>query len=149
MVSGFDAPGAPRGPRAPPTPLAVNYGNLPLHPSLAPHPAPQTWQAVVHGALPASWSWSPANRVNFICHSQGGTTVRYLLYLLSGNRPADLGQFRARDERARVKAVITLGTPHKGTTVTEVVDVTTHPISLTSIHNITNHKLPGTPPRRP
>jgi hypothetical protein len=120
--SGFDTPGTP------PTLISVNYGSLPLDPLLQPKVAPQTWQAVVHGAdrLPASWRWSTTNRVTFICHSQGGTTVRYLLYLLSGAAPSVVPHFPRDDERARAKAVITLGTPHKGTTVTDVVRVSTH-----------------------
>jgi hypothetical protein len=122
--SGFDEPGT-----TPPRLIKVNYGNLPLDPLLQPKAAPKTWQAVVHGAdrLPPSWRWniSGTNRVTFICHSQGGTTVRYLLHLLSGAAPLDLPQFPRNDERARAKAVITLGTPHKSTTVTDVVEVST------------------------
>ena len=121
VTSGFDRPGTT------PRLIDVNYGNLPLDPLIQPRIAPQTWQAVVHGddKLPDSWRWSTTNRVTFICHSQGGTTVRYLLYLLSGAAPLDLPQFPSNDEQARAKAVITLGTPHKGTTVTDVVLVST------------------------
>jgi triacylglycerol esterase/lipase EstA (alpha/beta hydrolase family) len=90
------------------------------------------------------------NRVSFICHSQGGTTVRYLLYLLSGEAPVDLPQFPRNDERKRAKAVITLGTPHKGTTVTNVMQVSTQrpDISLARrfLNTIFSHSSKAAPP---
>jgi hypothetical protein len=42
---------------------------------------------------------------------------------LFGQALADLPQFSRTDEQARVKAVITLGTPHKGPTLTDVAEV--------------------------
>ncbi|KAK4232841.1 hypothetical protein C8A03DRAFT_48406 [Achaetomium macrosporum] len=121
QLTNININGTPPG--TPPTLIDVNYGNLPLDPLIQPKLAPKTWQAVIYGAdkLAPTWRWSTTDRVTFICHSQGGTTVRYLLYLLSGAAPPDLPQFPSNDERARAKAVITLGTPHKGTTVTNVV----------------------------
>ncbi|KAK0613354.1 Alpha/Beta hydrolase protein [Immersiella caudata] len=115
--SGFEKAGDP----AVPVPVSVDYGNLPLN-SLQPKLAPETWPAVVHGSdrFPKPWKWSKTNRLTFICHSQGGTTVRLLLHYLSGGAPDDLPQFPTDDHRARAKAVITLGTPHKGTTVTDL-----------------------------
>ncbi|KAH7308898.1 hypothetical protein B0I35DRAFT_440943 [Stachybotrys elegans] len=118
---GFDLPGA-----LPVTFIPVNFGTgLP-----APNPglvaAAQTLQAVVYDSpgnrLPATWQWGPSNRVNFICHSQGGTTIRYLIELLSGTSDPTLPQFLGTDRQPWVKSVVTLGTPHKGTTVTEVVN---------------------------
>lgn len=51
---------------------------------------------------------------------------------MSGRAPQDLlPQFGPIDEQARVKAVITLGTPHRGTTVTQAVQVSTMAHDLT------------------
>ncbi|KAK4108617.1 alpha/beta-hydrolase, partial [Canariomyces notabilis] len=116
-IRGFDLPGS-----TPPTMINLDLGTGLLLPRGA--PAPQTPLAVVYGAdhLPQSWTWSDTNRVNFICHSQGDTTVRYLIWLLSGGGEPNLPQFRGVDRRPWVKAVVTLGTPHKGTPVTEVIE---------------------------
>jgi len=79
--------------------------------------------------LPANWAWSARNRVIFICHSQGGNSVRQLLHYLSGRAPQDLTQFGRVgqqdwvDKQDWVKAIVTLGTPHRGTTVTTAVQV--------------------------
>ena len=108
--------------------MPVNFGNA--HPS--PYPAlvatAQTWQAVVYhtpaNPLPDAWQWNVDNRINFICHSQGGTTIRYLIELLSGTSDPNLPQFLGTNRQRWVKSVVTLGTPHKGTTVTGVVNVT-------------------------
>ncbi|KAK4444437.1 hypothetical protein QBC34DRAFT_474914 [Podospora aff. communis PSN243] len=114
--SGFEKPGVPVDP------IPVNYGSLPVDPLLEPKRTPEIWPAVVHGweRLPKSWKWSETNKLTFLCHSQGGTTTRLLLHYLSGRAPDDLPQFPSNDERARVKAIITLGTPHKGSTVPDV-----------------------------
>ncbi|CAF3635389.1 unnamed protein product [Fusarium graminearum] len=85
--SGFDLPGAPA------TLIPVQFGLN--HPAFNPaNPAllnnAQTWQAVVYNPpaaaahLPPTWTWSATNKVHFICHSQGGTTIRYLIELLRG-----------------------------------------------------------------
>ncbi|CZR65414.1 uncharacterized protein PAC_15314 [Phialocephala subalpina] len=116
---GFDPPGA-----APPTFTRVDFGNA--HPS--PFPAlvaiAQTWKAVVYDTpanpLPAIWQWNAANKINFICHSQGGTTIRYLIELLSGTSDPNLPQFLGTNRQSWINSVVTLGTPHKGTTVTGV-----------------------------
>ncbi|KAK3353813.1 Alpha/Beta hydrolase protein [Lasiosphaeria hispida] len=115
-ATGFDTPGT-----TPPTLIPVNYGALQITAVTPPPPPAQTWQAVVYGNLPAGWAWSAQNRVIFICHSQGGNSVRQLLHYMSGRAPQDLAQFGAVDKQAWVKAVITLGTPHRGTTITQAV----------------------------
>jgi triacylglycerol esterase/lipase EstA (alpha/beta hydrolase family) len=74
-------------------------------------------------ALPVDWKWSDTNKVNFICHSQGGTTVRCLIELLSGASDRNLTAFLGVDRQPWVNSVVTIGTPHKGTTVTDVVNV--------------------------
>ena len=131
-------------------PVDVNFGNLPLDP-LIEKKKPQTWPAIVHGwkRLPKSWQWSKTNRLTFICHSQGGTTVRYLLHLLSGRAPSDLPQFPRNDEQARVKAVTTLGTPHKGTTLTDVAEVRMNNIVRCPLCELPSNQGPVFPARRP
>ncbi|PVH68536.1 alpha/beta-hydrolase [Cadophora sp. DSE1049] len=122
----FHGPGGFNLPGAPATLTPVNFGTA--HPS--PYPAlvttAQTWQAVVYhtpaNPLPADWQWSAVNRINFICHSQGGTTLRYLIELLSGASDPTLPQFLDIDRQSWINSVVTLGTPHKGTTVTDVVN---------------------------
>jgi hypothetical protein len=129
---GFDQPGAPG------TFINVNFGNGLPAPAVA---AAQTPRAVIYNppapanALPAGWNWSAANRVNFICHSQGGTTVRYLIELLSGAHP-NPPQFFGVNRQPWIKSVVTLGTPHKGTTVTGVVNVSCPVRELSMLDNI-------------
>ncbi|PNP73405.1 hypothetical protein FNYG_13303 [Fusarium nygamai] len=114
----FDLPGTPG------TFINLNFGNGLPAPAVA---AARTRRAVIYNppapanALPAGWQWSAANRVNFICHSQGGTTVRYLIELLSGTHP-NPPHFFGVNRQSWIKSVVTLGTPHKGTTVTGVVN---------------------------
>ncbi|PVH68758.1 alpha/beta-hydrolase [Cadophora sp. DSE1049] len=113
---GFGLPGAP------PTQIPVDYGNGHPSPYLIQNPqSAQTWQAVLFGNLPNNWQWSAANQVNFICHSQGGTTLRYLIELMSGRHVATHPSFSAISRQNWIKSVVTLGSPHKGTTVTDVV----------------------------
>ncbi len=135
--SGFDLPGAAA------TLIPVDFGNNhpafditnPAYPALLDNA--QTWQAVVYNPpapaepLPENWTWSAANKVHFICHSQGGTTVRYLIQILLGRDP-DFAKINRGNRQNWVKSVVTLGTPHKGTTVTEVVQVSHTSISVDS-----------------
>ncbi|KAH6645863.1 hypothetical protein BKA67DRAFT_695816 [Truncatella angustata] len=128
------APPPPPPPQQPPESIPVNFGIN--HPSPFPAlvAAAVTDQAVLYDTaanrLPADWAWSATNRTNFICHSQGGTTIRYLIELLSGASDPDLPQFLGTNRQSWVKSVVTLGTPHKGTTVTEVVDSILNPRGL-------------------
>lgn len=118
LRSGYDQSGAV------PTRIPVNYGIGHPSPYLVANPlSAQTWQAILFGNLPKNWTWSAANRVNFICHSQGGTTLRYLVELMSGTHNAIHPNFPVINCQNWIKSVVTLGTPHKGTTVTDVVQV--------------------------
>lgn len=64
------------------------------------------------------WKWSQRNPVHFVAHSQGGNTVRYLIHLL---RHGDLHPyFRDAGRDTWVKSLVTLATPHNGSTVTDV-----------------------------
>ncbi len=62
------------------------------------------------------------NKVDFICHSQGGTTARYLIQLLSG-APNGLPKLLAQYRQDWVRSITILGTPSQGTTVIDVVNV--------------------------
>ncbi|KAH7067200.1 Alpha/Beta hydrolase protein [Paraphoma chrysanthemicola] len=121
-IRSFDSPDAP------PTCIPINYATD--HPLLNPNALThaETCKAVLYDPttplsdpLPNPWQWNATNRVNMICHSQGGTTVRYLIELLSGTSDPHLNQFLGVDRRGWIKSVVTLGTPHKGTTVTDIV----------------------------
>src|ERR1700734_3442657 len=59
----------------------------------------ETKRAVLFGEL-KNWTWSRESPVHFICHSQGGNTVRMLIEIMSGNH-ADIfpGDFRPKDRR--------------------------------------------------
>jgi triacylglycerol esterase/lipase EstA (alpha/beta hydrolase family) len=74
------------------------------------------------------WVWSGNTPVHFICHSQGGNTVRYLLHLMEhGSRglidgtlsdiPAHLTYFDKPGRSKWAISVSTIGTPHRGTTI--------------------------------
>jgi hypothetical protein len=61
-----------------PTRMNINYGNNHPAPSKYRHLA-HTWRPVVFGndLDDWNWMWSKERPVHFICHSQGGNTVRY------------------------------------------------------------------------
>ncbi|KAL7916288.1 lipase [Trichoderma velutinum] len=70
-----------------------------------------------------NWTWDRDHKVHFVCHSQGGNTVRYLIDLMSDDHgylhPEYFGQ-PERDDWAI--SVTTLGTPHRGTTIINVLE---------------------------
>ncbi|KAK3986414.1 hypothetical protein QBC44DRAFT_352444 [Cladorrhinum sp. PSN332] len=107
---------------SPATRIPVDYGQYIMLPTRPPH---FTKQAVLLGLLPANWQWGLAHPVHMICHSQGGNTVRLLTELLSGNhwlRNPRYFYFSAPGNRQNfVKSVATLGTPYRGTTITNVI----------------------------
>ncbi|KAH7179024.1 uncharacterized protein B0J16DRAFT_322512 [Fusarium flagelliforme] len=69
------------------------------------------------------WKWDRSHKVHFICHSQGGNTVRYLISLMAlgaGNlHPTYFGEV-GRDNWTI--SVTTLGTPHRGTTIIDTIE---------------------------
>jgi hypothetical protein len=70
-----------------------------------------------------NWTWDRDHKVHFICHSQGGNTVRYLISLMS--RGAGSLHHRYFSEGGRddwTISVTTLGTPHRGTTIINALD---------------------------
>jgi hypothetical protein len=69
------------------------------------------------------WKWSENHKVHFICHSQGGNTVRYLISLMNrGARDLHPSYFDEGDRDNWTISVTTLGTPHKGTTIINVLE---------------------------
>ncbi|KEY74765.1 hypothetical protein S7711_06666 [Stachybotrys chartarum IBT 7711] len=70
-----------------------------------------------------NWKWDRDHKVHFICHSQGGNTVRYLISLMANEslnfHPAYFSQ-TGRDEST--VSVTTLGTPHKGTRIIDALE---------------------------
>lgn len=86
----------------------------------------------------ARWRWSKKNKVHFICHSQGGTTVRYLISLMA-NGSGDLHReyFTEEGRDNWTISVTTLGTPHRGTTVIDVFD-NMIPVSFSTYFNRRN-----------
>ena len=110
-----------------PTPISIQYGNR--------HPAepfgylrePQTWRPVLFGDVPETWDWrwGKGKPVHFICHSQGGNSVSYLIEMLTGTHTDFFpgSYFPTQNHQDWITSVVTIGTPHKGTTVTDVVQV--------------------------
>jgi triacylglycerol esterase/lipase EstA (alpha/beta hydrolase family) len=68
-----------------------------------------------------NWIWSKKNKAHFICHSQGGTTVRLLISLMAWGDPRNPTYFGEPGRDDWAISVTTLGTPHKGTTICDVV----------------------------
>ncbi|RFU82152.1 lipase [Trichoderma arundinaceum] len=70
-----------------------------------------------------TWKWDRDHKVHFVCHSQGGNTVRYLLSLMTNGaetlHPEYFGQ-AGRDDWTI--SVTTLGTPHRGTTIINALE---------------------------
>jgi triacylglycerol esterase/lipase EstA (alpha/beta hydrolase family) len=106
--------------------VKVHYGTLP-NASLAYQP--QETVAMRRRAILFTksdqfndWIWTKNNRVHFLCHSQGGNTVRYLISLMKRGAPAEHPDYFSDRERDNwVISVTTLGTPHKGTTIIDVL----------------------------
>ncbi|KAI0513305.1 lipase [Xylaria bambusicola] len=108
--------------------LDVDYGN---HFAADPAHAPEQTvtshrrRAVLfpNSTFPDDWKWDKDHKVHFICHSQGGNTVRYLISLMARAagilHPAYFGQ-AGRDNW--IISVTTLGTPHRGTTYIDTLE---------------------------
>ncbi|KAK6342287.1 hypothetical protein TWF718_007690 [Orbilia javanica] len=83
-------------------------------------------RAILFSASPqdyVDWRWSETSKAHFICHSQGGNTVRYLISLMirgAGDLHPEYFGSPGRDSWAIT--VTTLGTPHRGSTITDVVE---------------------------
>jgi hypothetical protein len=70
-----------------------------------------------------NWSWDRDHKVHFVCHSQGGNTVRFLIGLMAnGARGWHPEYFSEAGRDDWTISVTTLGTPHRGTTVVDVLE---------------------------
>lgn len=70
-----------------------------------------------------NWTWDRDHKVHFVCHSQGGNTVRYLISLMSrGAGTLHPMYFSEGGRDDWTISVTTLGTPHRGTTIINVLD---------------------------
>ena len=69
-----------------------------------------------------NWSWNEEHKVHFICHSQGGNTARYLISLMDRGSPLHPEYFRVGGRDKWIISMTTLGTPHRGTTVINVLE---------------------------
>ncbi|KAH6867405.1 lipase [Thelonectria olida] len=64
-----------------------------------------------------NWTWDRHHKVHFVCHSQGGNTVRYLISLMAkGTRTLHPTYFTEAGRDDWTISITTLGTPHRGTT---------------------------------
>ncbi|PVH69107.1 alpha/beta-hydrolase, partial [Cadophora sp. DSE1049] len=83
--------------------------------------------AIVYTKSPNDWEnwvWSKDNPVHFICHSHGGNTVRYLIHLMEDDsRRLHPNYFNKDGKESWTISVVTLGTPHRGTTLTDIIFV--------------------------
>ncbi|KAJ8098580.1 hypothetical protein POJ06DRAFT_282562 [Lipomyces tetrasporus] len=69
------------------------------------------------------WQWREDRKVHFICHSQGGNTVRYLVSLMKlGARDLHPDYFSTGGRDTWTVSVTTLGAPHKGTTIIDALN---------------------------
>ncbi|KAI3584138.1 hypothetical protein IWW34DRAFT_842975 [Fusarium oxysporum f. sp. albedinis] len=106
----------------------IDYGTyFNADPARAPEQTSTTGRrrAILFSNSPAfdNWRWDQDHKVHFICHSQGGNTVRYLISLMAqgaGNlHPTYFGE----TERGNwTISITTLGTPHRGTTIINALE---------------------------
>ncbi|KAI9147280.1 Lipase [Paramyrothecium foliicola] len=68
------------------------------------------------------WKWNERNKVHFICHSQGGNTVRYLISLMANGAGGNHPEFTIKHRDNWAISVTTLGTPHRGTTIIDAIE---------------------------
>lgn len=70
-----------------------------------------------------NWTWGPDRKVHFVCHSQGGNTVRYLISLMANGAGTQHPEYFSQVGRDDwTISVTTLGTPHRGTTIVNVLE---------------------------
>ncbi len=116
----FDTPGPPPGTDV----ITIDYGQYFTERTGLPRSAKNRKPAIQYGGFPAGWKWSEKNKVHFICHSQGGLTVRLLIKLMQGDFSSRHSKyFTVTGRDSWTKSVVTLGTPHNGTTIIDVLRV--------------------------
>lgn len=105
--------------------IIVDYGkDLPDKGVFYSNPPPRRKQAACFNIDP-KWRWGPNSPVHFIAHSQGGNTCRYLIHLLERGFSEEGSGYFTEPKKGWVKSLTTLATPHNGTSIIDVLDVTT------------------------
>jgi hypothetical protein len=70
-----------------------------------------------------NWKWDRQHKVHFVCHSQGGNTVRYLIGLMAqGAKELHPGYFSHPGRDDWTLSVTTIATPHRGTTAINALE---------------------------
>jgi hypothetical protein len=65
-------------------------------------------QQIIPNPYKISIDWSESQPLHFVCHSAGGTTMNYLLYLL------EINYFKLNTSAKWVKSITYISVPHKG-----------------------------------
>lgn len=112
----FDAPDA-----KPSTLIDIDYGNH--WPAGVKVEKTKKDKPAIAIGLDDDWEWDENHPVHFICHSQGGNTIRLLAKLMENGADEHPGYFKDKSRDKWIKSIITLGTPHKGTTIISVLKV--------------------------
>lgn len=104
----------------------VDYGNY-FDPNRGPEQTKTTnrRRAILYSNSPRfhNWKWDRNHKVHFVCHSQGGNTVRYLISLMAkGDGTLHPTYFKEAGRDDWAISVTTLGTPHRGTTIIDVIE---------------------------
>jgi len=111
-----------------PNPYRCRYSKYARKPAYKkPKPGPGVW------VMQDDWEWNAENPVHFICHSQGGNTVRYLVELMRVGNQVD-SYFDEPDRDSWIRSVTTLATPHNGSTIIDILNVSGTSVSLVSLH---------------
>lgn len=119
----------------------VSYGKYFSDPEKAPDTsyATERKRAIMFSRIKneyEDWRWSEENKIHLICHSQGGNTARYLISLLARGSPLHPEYFRISGRDKWIISMTTLGTPHRGTTVVDVLQ------NLVQVRLLANHVIP-------
>ncbi|EHK22572.1 uncharacterized protein TRIVIDRAFT_60579 [Trichoderma virens Gv29-8] len=104
----------------------VDYGNY-FAPNSGPEQTHTTGRrrAILYSNSPgySNWKWDRNNKVHFVCHSQGGNTVRCLISMMAnGDGTLNPTYFNEAGRDDWAISVTTLGTPHRGTTIIDVIE---------------------------
>ncbi|KAF8444349.1 Alpha/Beta hydrolase protein [Kalaharituber pfeilii] len=103
--------------------IVVDYGiAIPGSGLVYTDPRPLRKQATCFNMDP-SWRWGEGRPVHFVAHSQGGNTVRFLIHLLDkGSCVEKSGYFCGGPKRGWVRSLVTLATPHNGSSIINVLE---------------------------
>ncbi|KIO75123.1 hypothetical protein TH53_22580 [Pedobacter lusitanus] len=85
--------------------------------------------------------WDENHPISLVGHSMGGTTIRKLITLLEKGDPdekpgAEPGSLFAGNKKRWVKTVVTISTPHNGTTLTSILGVGNSSFILGALNSV-------------